>query len=125
MGYTRYWERTAKPMDKDFVDFCNEVFDTCKKLGITIRNAYGEDKPIVTTSKIVFNGDATRDDKDLSHESFVLDDETGFQFCKTARKPYDYAVRTILREAYVRGYITDLSSDGDNEEIVSDNEFIY
>lgn len=123
MGYTRYWKRTEKPMDIDFVNFCFDVFDTCKKLGITIRNAYGDDRPIVTEENIAFNGDATRDDKDLSYDSFVLDNRTGYEFCKTARKPYDYAVRTILREALTRGYITDLSDDGVNEEIVSDNEF--
>ena len=29
MGYTRYWKRTEKQMDEEFVDFCNEVFRTC------------------------------------------------------------------------------------------------
>lgn len=123
MGYTRYWKRTEKPMDTDFVNFCFDVFDTCKKLGITIRNACGNDRPIVTEGKIAFNGDATRDDKDLSHDSFVLDNRTRYEFCKTARKPYDYAVRTILREALTRGYITDLRDDGINEEIISDDEY--
>ena len=124
MGYTRYWKRTDKPMDEDFVEFCNEVFKTCAKLGIKLGNGYGVNEPIARTSGIGFNGDAT---KDLDHESFILDGDkigTGFNFCKTARKPYDYAVRTILREALTRGYITDLSDDGINEEIVSDDEYI-
>lgn len=120
MGYTRYWKRTNKPMDKDFVEFCNEVFKTCKKLGITIRDGWGEKEPIVDVTRISFNGDAS---KGLDHESCVLDNEVGFNFCKTARKPYDYAVRTILREALTRGYITDLSDDGINEEIISDDEY--
>ena len=120
MGYTRYWNRTAKQMDEDFIEFCNEVFKTCNKLGITIRNWDGENKPTVNTKIVAFNGDA---DKNLDHESCVIDDRIGFNFCKTARKPYDYAVRTILREAFVRGYITDLSDDGTNEEIISDNEY--
>ena len=123
MGYTRFWERTSKPFDDDFVDFCVHVLDTCKKLGITIRGAHGINYPVVNTDMIALNGDATRGDKNLACESFVLDDTTGFDFCKTARMPYDYAVRTILREAFVRGYVTDLSSDGDNEDIVSDNEY--
>ena len=120
MGYTRYWERTAKTMDKEFVEFCKEVFKTCTKLGITLGNSWGVDKPIANTKIVALNGDAT---KDLDHESFVLDDKIGFNFCKTARKPYDYAVRTILREALTRGYITDLSDDGINEEIISDDEY--
>ena len=122
MGYTRYWNRTNKPMDENFVKFCNEVFKTCAKLGIKLGNGYGVNEPIARISIIAFNGDAL---KDLDHESFVLDDGigTGFNFCKTARKPYDYAVRTILREALTRGYITDLSDDGINEEIISDDEY--
>lgn len=121
MGYTRYWKRTEKQMDEEFVDFCNEVFRTCNKLGIKIGDAWGENEPIANTNCIAFNGDAS---KDLDHESCVLDNEVGFNFCKTARKPYDYAVRTILREALTRGYITDLSDDGINEEIISDDKYV-
>ena len=120
MGYTRYWKRTEKPIDEEFVEFCNEVFKTCAKLGIKLGNDWGVNKPIARIGIIAFNGDGT---KDLDHESFVLDDGVGFNFCKTARKPYDYAVRTILREALTRGYITDLSDDGINEEIISDNAY--
>lgn len=120
MGYTRYWNRTAKKFDEEFVKFCNEVFKTCAKLGITICDTWGENEPIVNTNGIAFNGDAS---KNLDHESCVLDSEVGFNFCKTARKPYDYAVRTILREAFVRGYIDELSDDGINEDIISDNEY--
>ena len=120
MGYTRYWHRTAKPIDEEFVEFCNEVFKTCAKLGIKLGNSWGVDKPTANTKLIAFNGDAMND---LDHESFILDDKIGFNFCKTARKPYDYAVRTILREALTRGYIKDLSDDGINEEIISDDEY--
>lgn len=120
MGYTRYWQRTAKDFDEGFLEFCDEVFKTCSKLGITIRNWNGSGQPTVNSKLIAFNGDG---DKDLDHESCVLDDKIGFNFCKTARKPYDYAVRTILREALTRGYITDLSDDGINEEIISDDEY--
>ena len=120
MGYTRYWKRTNKAMDEEFLEFCNDVFKTCKKLGITIKDWKGEGTPLVSKYCIAFNGDAS---KNLEHESCVLDNNEGFNFCKTARKPYDYAVRTILREALTRGYITDLSDDGINEEIFSDDEY--
>lgn len=121
MGYTRYWERTAKPMDESFVKFCYAVFDTCKKLGIKIYGWDGTGEPTVTDKAIMFNGDSKHD---LDHESFVLNDQIGFCFCKTARKPYDYAVRTILREALVRGYVIDVSDDGYNEDIISDAEYL-
>ena len=121
MGYTRYWERTNKPLTEDFVDFCNEVFKTCDKLGIEIHNWDGFGKPTVTTDIIAFNGDG---ENHINHEGFVLNNEVGFDFCKTDRKPYDYAVRTILREALTRGYITKLSDDGTNEEIISDEDYV-
>jgi hypothetical protein len=121
MGYTRYWKRTEKPMAVGFMDFCREVFDTCEKLGIEIHNWDGYGKPTVKEDMIAFNGDG---ENHLDHESLVLNNEVGFNFCKTARKPYDYAVRTILREALTRGYITDLRDDGTNEEIISDEEYV-
>ena len=120
MGYTRYWNRTDKKIDDDFISFCNEVFKTCEKLGIGIRDWNGFGDPTIGKDYIAFNGNG---ELGLDHETCVLDDTTGFNFCKTARKPYDYAVRTILREAFVRGYITDLSDDGDNEEIISDEDY--
>lgn len=120
MGYTRYWERTAKEFDEEFVKFCKEVFKTCNKLGISIRNWNGEGQPTANLNLIAFNGDSN---KDLDHESFILDNKFGFNFCKTARKPYDYAVRTILREAFVKGYINELSDDGINEDVISDDEY--
>ena len=121
MGYTRDWERTDKPMDEDFIEFCNEVIKACEKIGIKIRGWDGEGEPALTLNHISFNGDG---ENCLDHESFVLDDIVTFGFCKTARKPYDYAVRTILREAYIRGFVTDVSDDGINEEIISDEEYI-
>lgn len=121
MGYTRYWKRTSKPMDGSFVRFCNAVFSTCKKLGIDICGWDGKGKPIVTETAVIFNGTA---ENDLDHETFVLNEQKGFNFCKTAEKPYDYAVRTILREALTRGYITELEDDGFYKDIVSDKEYL-
>jgi hypothetical protein len=121
MGYTRYWERTDKPMDESFVRFCNAIFDNCKKLGIKICGWDGTGEPTVTDKAIMFNGNARCN---LDHESFILNDQIGFCFCKTAKKPYDYAVRTILREAFIRGYIKDLEDDGLYEDIVSDEEYL-
>ena len=122
MGYTRYWSRTDKPMDEDFVEFCKEVVADCERRGITIRDAWGEGQPILTTERIALNGNA---ESGLDHESFVLDSETGFNFCKTARKPYDYAVRKILKEAKERGFIKDLHSDTPVERrIMSDKKYL-
>lgn len=122
MGYTRYWERTEKKIDEDFVKYVNEVIEECNKKGIIIRGDDGSGNPVVRLDVIAINGNA---ETDLDHETLYFDNkETGFNFCKTARKPYDYAVRKILRYAQEVGLIKDLSDDGENEEIISDFEYL-
>ena len=120
MGYTRYWERTDKPIDLDLITYVCEVIADCDEKGIAIRNWTGLGNPIVTLDRIAINGDETLNH---DHETFSIDSETGFQFCKTARKPYDYAVRTILKYAEEQGFVKDVSSDGENEEIISDEDY--
>ncbi len=46
-----------------------------------------------------------------------------FKICNKLGVPYIYALPIILREAFTKGYITDLSDDGINEEIISDDEY--
>ncbi len=122
MGYTRYWQRTKKPITQDFVDEVNKIIADSRSKGITICNGLGEGEPTVTLNKIAFNGDGSRD---LDHETCYFDnEETGFAFCKTARKPYDYAVRNVLKAAETLGIVTDVSSDGENEHIVSDTDYL-
>ena len=48
MGYTRYWKRTEKKIDADFIVKVCEVIADCDEKGIKIRNGYGEGNPIVT-----------------------------------------------------------------------------
>ena len=122
MGYTRYWERTDKKIDADFVVAVCEIIADCDEKGIKIRNWKGEGNPVVTLDKIEINGDGQYE---LDHETCYFDNEkTGFEFCKTARKPYDYAVRKILKYAEENGFVTDVSSDEENEEIISDEEYL-
>ena len=122
MGYTRYWERTNKPIDADFVIAVCEIIADCDKRGIKIRNGLGSGNPIVTLDVIAINGDC---EHDLSHETCYFDNtETGFNFCKTARKPYDYAVRKILKYAKENGFATKVSSDGANNRIISDEQYL-
>jgi hypothetical protein len=47
------------------------------------------------------------------HETFVLNPSGSWDFCKTARKPYDVVVTTILlRASILMGKAFHLSSDG-------------
>lgn len=122
MGYTRYWKRTNKPITQDFVDEVNRIIADSRSKGITICNGLGEGEPVVTLTKISFNGNG---EHELDHETCYFDnEETGFAFCKTARKPYDYTVRNVLKAAEKLGIITDVSSDGENEHIVSDTDYL-
>ena len=122
MGYTRYWDRTEKPITQEFVDAVNNIIADSKKKGITIRNGLGEGEPIVTLNGILFNGDG---EHELDHETCAFtNDEKGFGFCKTARKPYDYTVREVLKVAEQMGIVTNVSDDGDNNVIISDKDYL-
>ena len=126
MGYTRYWERTDKTYDENFVEQINTIINKCNSLGITLANGFGEGSPEVNLDKIWINGP---EENNLGHETFAIINTTnehflkGFDFCKTARKPYDYAVREILKIAEEEGIVTDVHSDGDNTEIISDIDY--
>lgn len=120
MGFTRYWERTDKKIDVDLIVKVCEVIADCSDKGINIRNGSGEGNPIVTLDMIAINGD---NQYNLGHETLWFDNEkTGFCFCKTAYKPYDYAVREILKYAEENGFVTDVDADEEYNEIVSDAE---
>lgn len=121
MGYTRYWSRTDKPIDQDLVDYVNKVIKDCREKGISIKGWDGYEEPKVTLEEISINGDGNLGHE---HETFEFENKiTVFDFCKTARKPYDYAVRTILKYAEENGFVEDVSSDGENEDIVSDVKY--
>ena len=109
MGYTRYWNRTSKPIDEYFLRFVREVVKDCEKRGITIRGGDGTGDPYIEPDGIYINGNA---EKKLDHETFYIDDALGFNFCKTARKPYDYAVKTILDEAQTLWLVEYVSCEG-------------
>ena len=118
MGYTHYW-KTNNPItfSKEEWDKLKEtarlIFKECKAMNIKL--CYDEDMvsspPRANNSEIVFNGF-----KDLSHETFVLTPTiNGFNFCKTARKPYDVAVTALLIYIHAHKPNIKITSDGDND----------
>ena len=83
---------------------------------MNIKLCYDEDKesspPRANNNEIVFNGF-----KDLSHETFILTPAiNGFNFCKTARKPYDVAVTALLIYIYSIKSNIKITSDGNYED---------
>ena len=121
MGYTRYWERTNKAITEEFVKEVKTIIGDSLSKGIVICGWDGTGTPEITTEEISFNGNGS---KNLDHETLFIGKETGFNFCKTACKPYDYTVRKVLRAALKEGLIVSLSDDGTNEEIISDEDYL-
>ena len=121
MGYTVYWTRTDEPITQGFVDEVKEVIKKSIEKGISIRGWDGTGEPTITKEYIRFNGNA---ELDLDHETFALDSiDDKFGFCKTARKPYDWTVKKILKIAEEYGLVTEVSDDG-NCEFVTDKEYL-
>ena len=142
MGYTHYWNFRKNPKDckdgsKKFakaVELLNkclakvpaelevETYDwknhTTKtvKVPFVLKGGNGEGEPKFTDELVCFNGDASMD---YDHETCYIDlnDDNEFDYCKTARKPYDVAVCLALL-CFNRAFGKDFSysSDGDIDD---------
>ena len=110
MGYTNYWYRTEKPITERFVRKVEKIIEKSIEKGISIHSYDGTGSPRITIEEISFNGDASIG---AEHESFVIDEKTDFNFCKTAEKPYDYTVKEVLKAALEEGLVRDVSDDGE------------
>lgn len=129
MGYTHYWDHTKAFSDEQWKDIVNAYADLLQAtvnrgISISIRpdeqpcsahELLAERQMLLTTpnQRIFFNGTG-----DLSHETFVLTQHNGgFEFCKTAMKPYDTLVTAFL--CYLGTHYHDhirISSDGDADD---------
>lgn len=145
MGFTRYWD-IKKSLDpekfKEFSKACKLVCEAWQEAhikyylsqGDTLENAQhksgisgwdGSGEPSFADTGICFNGNRSFDKEsyDLSHETFSIEiGSLGFNFCKTARKPYDKQVEACLYLAEkFFGDAIEIRSDGDDRdsEIIS------
>ena len=122
MGYTHYWRKERElPQDK-WNEFIKDVNDVFFKADDNICQEYDEPNmpPLATDNVVRFNGV-----DDNGHETFWFDrtesrppgrDGLCFNFCKTARKPYDRYVVDCLKLAKKHfGKAVVLSSDGGDE----------
>lgn len=105
MGYTHYWRLRNAIEQSDWNEFLNgarQIISTAVDAGLAIEdNSEG--------SVIYFNGVGGD-----AHEDFVISSEdVGFNFCKTARKPYDTVVTAclILLKATLKDNVI-VTSDG-------------
>lgn len=126
MGYTHYFQQQREITDEEWITICQDaeqILDRAKTEGIQLVYEYDQTDfpPSVTPELIRFNG-VLGD----GHETFYLPRkmEPGyrgetyrFNFCKTARKPYDAAVGAILisMNDHAPG-AWDIASDGGRED---------
>jgi len=133
MGYTHYWDRSTKLKQSKFEEFIEKVkkiVDGIKKEGaiggvyyedkeVILSGLEGKDDPCINEHRVVFNGDV---ENGLGHETFVIENSSGelidkFNFCKTARKPYDIAVTaSLIAFKQTFPYAVEISSDGEPSE---------
>lgn len=113
MGYTHYWNHTPRCEDdvwKTVRIIVKQIFDITH---VPLQYEYDSPKPpVVDGMGIRFNG--VEDD---GHETFFFDKEdSGFNFCKTACKPYDEVVVAVLitLARHYPGFAW--TSDGDYED---------
>lgn len=112
MGYTRYWDIKNDLDDYRFLkfkEFCNQIVEL---FDIPLEDI------VITDNVVRFNGV-----DDGAHETFVFSKKSGFNFCKTQRKPYDAVVCACLLTAMdIFGSDISFSSNGDNnDEKVKEN----
>lgn len=123
MGYTHKWRHTL--IDNHAWDqICEDVSKLIKASSVKVQFEDDDDRPplIWKSSKILrdardgvirFNGVG-----DDGHETFYLtqDGRNGFNFCKTARKPYDLLVAATLAVIRYRTSKITVTSDGDLDD---------
>lgn len=129
MGYSHYWNFTGKVAPKDLRDgeerfaeaarIINVCADKVKGTGVEIAGGDGNGNPVINERKICFNGKGKE-----SHETFCIAlDRDGWDFCKTAHKPYDILVcLSLLAFKSVFGGDFDYTSDGITKEDYEDRE---
>jgi hypothetical protein len=113
MGYTVFFEQNRPFTTSEWGNIRAAVIPMFNRLK-QIKGGNGTGRPIIDNSDIVFNGDNSKNE---DHGTFRLSKNgNGFNFCKTARKPYDRFVKAVLIVAnfYAPGAL-EVSCDGDDE----------
>ena len=112
MGYTHYWtikQELTPTQFKEWSEGIKAIVETAIEAGIALGNGLGFDEPNIEETLVAFNGVG-----EGGHETFGirLGDE-GFDFCKTAEKPYDAVVTASLIHAKkIFGDSIEIKSDG-------------
>lgn len=110
MGYTHYWEFTKYGKTKAGIEFTQKLMkETADKFKGLVELDVFTDNPGDGSGVRIYRVNGVDDD---AHETFsVHPSGSEFNFCKTARKPYDQYVATVLYMLYRGGILSKYSSD--------------
>jgi len=110
MGYTHYWKQKKYFTLADWTKICEVATEAATLVDLAFESDVNK-PPQIDKDVICFNGIGEN-----GGETFIISQQNpmlrNFRFCKTARKPYDFAVVEILNAAYDTGKM-DISTDGD------------
>lgn len=136
MGYTHYFRHgnaTNEAWDKIISD-CKRLYENMPKHSTSSGACYSLEplkiddqdggEPIFDNERILFNGAGY---EDADHETFIINkiNNDEFEFCKTARKPYDLMVQACLIVYHHHSPDTiDVGSDGDNDDWKAAKKFV-
>jgi len=113
MGYTHYYRDKPAFTDSQWAALTEDVKKLIKNSNVPLGDSNGKigTKPVFNSRQIMFNGIG-----DDSHETAVVYKVASeFEFCKTARKPYDSVVVEFFKLIRKHAPSTTLSSDGGDE----------
>jgi hypothetical protein len=129
LGYTQYWKPTGEFTTNQFAELrlnAAKIIEVAKQLPYKIGiDTDGSNDTTISINGCVLNKDPEEIDEyeleELTHETFELfaNHVSTFNFCKTARKPYDIVVVACLiaaeAAAVKAGFTMNLSTDGEIE----------
>lgn len=108
-GYTHYFTWLSQP-DPDEIARCVErMSQVVNAAGNLVAGIDGTGEVEILSHELAFNGRVP-----LDHEPFVFPGQAGFNFCKTAYKPYDAVVTAALivaRDCFPADLL-EITSDG-------------
>lgn len=118
MGFTHYFKQNKPVSDQQWQAFKQDaqvVIDHAQKNLKIVLMSNDSNGVLLNDERVNLNGDERYD---LDHETFYLEkDYRDFNFCKTARKPYDLVVCSLLLLAHEHmPNHHDIDSDGSFDE---------
>ena len=108
-GYTQYYTWHQKPGDTELKTCISEMRRVIEARTNILAGPDGTGTVIIDPSHLALNGIGEE-----SHETFIFPGELGFNFCKTAAKPYDEVVTACLLVArdHFPSSVLSIDSDG-------------